>query len=204
MARTLSEMRSDAEVPGLVRRAQAGEAAAFDELVRTHFTHVYAFLHRQLGNPEDAEDLAQETFVRAHAALAHYRADASFATWLVRIAHHLAIDHQRASGRRHRAQAFSGLDASVLESLRERAELEPTPNERAARGELARALSLALDRLPPRLRAVLVLRVFEEREYDEVARITGVRPATARTQLVQARKLLLRWLAPLLDTEDHA
>lgn len=197
-------MRADAEDLALVRRAQAGEAAAFDELVRTHFTLVYAFLHRQLGNPEDAEDLAQETFVRAHAALAHYRADARFATWLVRIAHHLAIDHQRASGRRHRAQAFSGLDAHVQDALRARAELEPAPGERAARGEFARALSQALDRLPPRLRAVLVLRVFEEREYDEVARITGVRPATARTQLVHARKLLLRWLAPWLAPEKRS
>lgn len=203
MARTLTAMRADAEAQALVRRAQAGEAAAFDELVRTNFMHVYTFLHRQLGNPEDAEDLAQETFVRAHAALAHYRADASFATWLVRIAHHLAIDHQRASGRRHRAQAFAGLDEHVREALDERRALDAAPAERAQRSELARALTNALDRLPPRLRAVLVLRVFEEREYDEVARITGVRPATARTQLVQARKLLLRWLAPWLGQEDR-
>jgi RNA polymerase sigma-70 factor (ECF subfamily) len=61
-----------------------------------------------------------------------------------------------------------------------------------------RQLARALDRLPRRLKAVLVLRTIEEREYDEVAAILGVRPATARTQLSQARRLLLRWLAPWL------
>jgi RNA polymerase sigma-70 factor (ECF subfamily) len=193
-------MRDAAEVQALVRRAQRGDRAAFDALVRAHFTPVYAFLHRMVGNPEDAEDLAQETFVRAHKALALYRTDASFPTWLLRIAHHLAIDHHRAAARRHRAAPFTGLDPRAVEelqSLRGKAPGE-APHEQAERGELVRQLARALDRLPRRLKAVLVLRTIEEREYDEVAAILGVRPATARTQLSQARRLLLRWLAPWL------
>ncbi|MBI5362528.1 MAG: sigma-70 family RNA polymerase sigma factor [Planctomycetes bacterium] len=189
-------MREAAEVTALVRRAQSGDPSAFDALVREHFTPVYSLLHRLVGNPEDAEDLAQETFVRAHKALALYRTDASFSTWLLRIAHHLAIDHRRAQGRPHRAASFSGLEPALVEALVERG---PRPGDAAQENELVRRLADALDRLPPKLKAVLVLRVVEEREYDEVAAILGVKAATARTQVMQARKLLVRWLAPWLD-----
>ncbi|MBK7874287.1 MAG: sigma-70 family RNA polymerase sigma factor [Planctomycetes bacterium] len=192
-------MREAADVEALVRRAQSGDRDAFDALVRAHFAAVYAFLHRLVGNPEDAEDLAQETFVRAHRSLALYRTEASFPTWLLRIAHHLAIDHRRAAARPHRAASFSGLDPAVVDALVERGEHGAGPGSEAQRGELVRRLATALDRLPARLKAVLVLRAIEGREYDEVAAILGVKPATARTQVMQARKLLTRWLAPWLD-----
>src|SRR5262249_29501414 len=138
------------EVATLVRCARRGERSAFDALVRAHVTAVYSFLHRLVGNPEDAEDLAQETFVRAHAALASYRDDARFSTWLLRIAHHLAIDHRRASGRAHRAASFSSVDDAALAEAflrapRQRATGEP--GELAQRAELTRALARALDEL---------------------------------------------------------
>ena len=196
-------MREAADVQALVSRAQRGDRVAFDALVREHFTPVYAFLHRLVGNPEDAEDLAQETFVRAHKALALYRTDASFSTWVLRIAHHLAIDHRRARGRRHAAAPFSGIDPALVDALVERGPRGAGPGEVAQRGELVRELARALDRLPERLKAVVVLRVIEERDYDEVAAILGVKAATARTQVMQARKLLLRWLGPWLDPEDR-
>jgi len=195
-------MHEASDVEALVRRAQAGDGPAFDSLVRLHFTPVYTFLHRTVGNTEDAEDLAQETFVRAHRALASYRVDASFPTWILRIAHHLAIDHHRARGRAHRAQSFSTLEAARAEELAARATPQASPGERAQRGELVRALSAALDRLAPRLRAVLVLRVFEGRAYDEIAAITGVQPATVRTQLVEARRELARVLGPFARDEE--
>jgi len=197
MARTLDEMReAGPEVSpesDFVRRARDGDRAAFDALVRAHFKRVYAFTHRLIGSHEDAEDLAQECFVRAWRALPHYREEAAFSTWLCRIALHLAQDHRRSGARRSVAIP---IELAPAEPRREDA---GEPGDALTRAELSREVVLALDRLPPRLRAALVLRAIEGREYGEVAEITGVKPATARTHVMQARKLLQRALAPWLS-----
>ena len=185
MAPTLDEMREAADEVALVRRARVGDRDAFDELVRLHFTRVYALIHRMIGSHEDAEDLAQECFVRAWRSLPHYRAEAAFGTWIARIALHLAQDHHRGGARRSRIVPLGEFEG------------ESRPLDSAS--DLGRELAHALSRLPPRLRAALVLRAVEQREYSEVAEITGVKPATARAHVMQARKLLLRWLAPWLS-----
>jgi RNA polymerase sigma-70 factor (ECF subfamily) len=185
----MTEVASDAR---LVERARAGDRDAFDELVRRHFTPVYRMLHRRIGNHEDAEDLAQECFVRAWGALALYRADAPFGAWLYRVALHLAHDHRRAGARRGaREEIFA----------RGRAAEARAAGEELGRRELGARLGAALERLPRRLRDALVLRVFEGLEYEDVARATGVTPATARTHVQQARRKLLRWLEPWLGGE---
>lgn len=174
-----------------IARARAGDRAAFDELVRLHFQAVNSFLLRIANQREDAEDLAQETFVRAHSSLADYRGDARFSTWLLRIAWHLAQDEQRRNARRGRMEA--------LDSATESVDRAPAPPESSAQREIIEHIRAAVLELPLRLRAVLVLRSIEGREYDEIARIVGVRPATARTQVVEARRELARRLGPLLD-----
>jgi RNA polymerase sigma-70 factor (ECF subfamily) len=182
-----NEMREiDAEVL-LVGRARAGDRDAYDVLVRGHFERVYTLMFRMTKNHEDAEDLAQEAFVRAWGALASYREEASFSTWVQRIGVHLAIAHQKQKSRRGLDRALD--DAAFLVETR----------ETGSGNELAAAVSHALDELPPRLRAAIVLRSLEEREYEDMARILGVRPATARTHVMQARKLIMRWLAPWFE-----
>jgi RNA polymerase sigma-70 factor (ECF subfamily) len=170
--------------PVLLARARAGDRQAYGELVELHFTRVYSLLYRTTGNHEDAEDLAQETFVRAWAALARFREQSSFSTWITRIALHLSTDHARAL---RRSAPLGEHEPAARESA--------TGFTRTAEAELAAALAQALDGLPPRLRLVLVLRVLEGREYGEVAELAGVRPATARTQVMQARALLARALS---------
>lgn len=191
----LTEMREAAEEQALVRRARAGDRQAFDGLVRLHFGRVYALLFRMLQNHEDAEDLAQESFVRAYRSLASFREEAAFPTWVGRIAVHLATEHHRRRGR--------GLRIERVEDASERPAPSSGDSPEAGRGELALALSRALDRLPPRLRAAIVLRTLEEREYAEIAQVLGVRPATARTHVMQARRLLVRWLAPWIDAGEE-
>jgi len=192
MPRTPPAMTDSASDATLVERARSGDRGAFDELVRRHFTAVYRMLHRRIGNHEDAEDLAQECFVRAWGALALYRADAPFGAWLYRVALHLAQDHRRSGARRDaREEAFA----------RSRPSAARAPGEELGRRELGARVRDALERLPRRLRDALVLRVFEGLEYDDVARATGVTPATARTHVHQARKRLLRWLEPWLGGE---
>lgn len=188
-------MQETRQVRPLVERAQRGDRDAFDELVRLHFASVYSMLHRHVGNHEDAEDLAQECFVRAWKGLAWYRADGSFSGWLRRIAAHLASDHHRGAGRRPRLAA----GPEELDSF-----AEPSahgPGAAAGQRELGVRVAEAVRRLPERLRAALVLRVFEGRDYDEVSRVTGVTRATARTHVMQARKQLLGWLGPWLEGE---
>ena len=170
----------------LLALARAGDRQAYGELVELHFARMYSLLYRTTGNHEDAEDLAQETFVRAWAALGRFREASSFSTWLTRIA--LLLSNVPARG------------CSLRRSARLE-EHEPAAAEgaggpaRAAQAELAAATARALDCLPPRLRLALVLRVLEGREYGEVAELTGLRPATVRTQVMQARALLAHALA---------
>jgi RNA polymerase sigma-70 factor (ECF subfamily) len=171
-------------------RARAGERSAQEELLRAHYARIHATAFRLLGNPEDAEDLAQECFVRAFRSLSFYRAEGSFAGWLRRILVHLAQDHYRAHGKRPEPAPLPG----ELRGGRE-------PHALAEGRELRRNLADALEALSPPLRLALLLRTREGLEYAEVAAVTGVTPETARTRVMKARKLLSRSLAPYLPSE---
>jgi RNA polymerase sigma-70 factor (ECF subfamily) len=149
---------------------------------------VYSVLFRLLGNHEDAEDLAQEAFVKAQRGLAWFRGEAAFSTWVYRIGVHLARDRFRAAARRPPELRFPE------EAPAARGE----PGEELDRRELGRAVQAAIDRLPERLRTPFVLRALEGLDYADVAAATGVTPATARTQVMQARRILARWLGPFL------
>lgn len=177
----------------LVELALAGDREAFDELVRAHFKGLYALLFRLAGNHEDAEDMTQESFIKAYQSLAYFRGEASFFTWVARIGIHLAHDHRRRSGLEPKTLDFEQL-VEAAPSAASRA-----PERGASRQDLSLQLADALRRLPDSLRTVTALRLFENRDYDEVADITGLRPATVRAQVMRARKLLLKALAPWLE-----
>lgn len=190
---TVLDMTTDAPAePRLVELAQDGDRAAFDRLTRAHFGRVYGILFRLVGNHEDAEDMAQDCFVRAFKSLRFFRGEGSFAGWLTRIALHLARDHQRRKGRGAR---IIGLE----DVLQEPAAPVRGPLREATSRELVAGLTRAIDRLPHNLRAALVLRVIEGMEYDEVAEATGMRPGTVRTQVMKARRLLVRSMRPWLE-----
>jgi len=195
MPRNASAMHDALPEATLVERACAGDRAAFDALVRRHFGAIYRMLHRLIGNAEDAEDLAQECFVRAHGALSWYRSEAPFEAWLRRIALHLARDHFRSRARRGARQA------DELDLVADRPERRPETE--AGRRELSSRLAAAIERLPERLRSALVLRALEGLEYEDIGRATGVTPATARTHVMQARKRLLRALLPWLGPRSE-
>ena len=182
-------MPSD-EIDAWVERARAGDRLAFDALCGAHFERVYALLFRLVSNHEDAEDLAQECFVRAWGALATFQAG-DFAAWLARIAIHLARDHHRARGRR---PASADLLAIAAPS-----ETSPRPSDEALDRELRHTLQRAVAALPFALRAAFVLRVLEARDYAAIATALGVTPATARTQVMKARRRLAQQLAPWLE-----
>lgn len=178
--------RSAAGAPARWReRFAAGDRRAFAELVRLLSPRVRATLVRLVGSRDDAEDLAQETFVRAWRRREQFDGRGSVEGWLVRIAVHLARDFVRREPR----------PALELDAERDLAPSR-TPDVAATDTELRRALRRAIGQLPQRLREPFVLRVLEERGYDEVARICGVRPGTARIQVMKARRRLMGALAP--------
>jgi RNA polymerase sigma-70 factor (ECF subfamily) len=184
------------EVPdeqSLIELAIRGDREAFDQLVRAHYARVVATAFRLLGNPEDAEDLAQECFVRAHRGLASFRAEASFSSWLRRIIVHLARDRYRHQGRRPESLPLT--EALGLAKADQ-------PDQEVSRRELALLLAEAVSRLPDHLRVALVLRTREGLSYSEIAAACGVTPATARTQVMKARRALLRTLSPYMEWRE--
>jgi len=179
--------------PATLARARAGERAAQEELLRRHYPAVHRSAFRLVGNPEDAEDLAQECFVRAFRSLEHYRGDGPFLGWLRRILVHLAQDRYRAEGRAGEARALP----PELPGGRE-------PGSEAEERELARSVADALAALAAPLRTTLLLRLREGLEYEEIGTLTGVTPETARTRVMKARKLLERLLARHLGLPARA
>ncbi len=177
----------------LVTRARGGDRGAFELLVRGHFRRIHGVLFRLVGNAEDAEDLAQETFVRAHRSLEHLRDPAGFGAWLLRIAVHLARDQRRARGRRPATVPYPedlGAGADGAARVEGAGELDAR--------ELRARLDAALDALPERQRDAFTLRVLEELDYELVGPALGVTPKSARTLVSKARRLLLRRLGPWL------
>ncbi|MEQ1895174.1 MAG: RNA polymerase sigma factor [Planctomycetota bacterium] len=174
-------------------RARAGERAAQEELLRRHYPAVHASAFRLLGNPEDAEDLAQECFVRAFRSLAFYRGDGPFLGWLRRILVHLAQDRYRARGRGEATEALP----PELPGGRE-------PGQELERRELARSVDAALGALSAPLRTALLLRTREGLEYGEIGTLTGVTPETARTRVMKARRALEGLLAHVLGTPTRS
>ncbi len=169
----------------LAALAKAGDEDAFAELVRGRSDSVVAFLRRMLGDPEDARDVAQLTFLRVWENLPRYDPAFAFSTWLFRIAGNLAIDAIRARGTRARtlAESFRVVRGGLLAT-------EPEAPLRLSREEIRRVFDACAKVLSEKQRLVFVLRELEEKESREVAEIVGCRESTVRNHLFQARRLL--------------
>ncbi len=184
----------------LVQRVQKGEKGAFDLLVRKYQHKVVALVGRFVRTPEEAEDVAQEAFVKAYRALKNFRGDSAFYTWLYRIAVNTAKNHLVAQGRQvsvvdaetEDAEQFAGADG-----LRE----YDTPEGVLLSKELAEHIDGALRDLPEDLRTAVTLREFEGLSYDEIAQVMDCPVGTVRSRIFRAREAIAKVLAPLLDQE---
>jgi len=176
----------------LIEDCRQGNPAAFDAFVRRYKDRVYGMLYRFLGNHEDAQDLAQEVFLRAYQGLNQFEGRSKVYTWLHSIAGNLARNRVRDSGRRGRNKVVR-LDEARAD--REHADGawnsgQPTPEEAARGRELERALQDVLTTLPEHYRLVFVLRTFDRLNYDEIAEIAGCPRGTVKSRLNHARKQL--------------
>ncbi|MCB0109595.1 MAG: sigma-70 family RNA polymerase sigma factor, partial [Caldilineaceae bacterium] len=145
-----------------IHEARAGNKQSFSRLVEAYERPVYNLTYRMLGTPEEAEDAAQETFLRAYARLQQYNTDHKFSTWLFSIANHHCIDRLR-----KRRKTFVSIDDNpVLQNLQNEA---PEPEETMLDAEQAQELQSLLSQLEPEYRTPLVLRYWEEYSYEEIA-----------------------------------
>jgi len=171
----------------LAEGLREGDPAAFEQLVRQYKDRIYNVVYRFVGNHEDARDIAQETFIRAHRALSSYRGHARLSTWLHAIAANLTKNRLRDQARRGRNLATS-LDA--IEEQGGSFEAGETPREAAEKRELDEALQRCLDALPDNFRVAFILRTHEDLCYEDIADATGCPVGTVKSRLNEARKRL--------------
>lgn len=192
------------DISELVRRVKDGDDEAFGMLVEQYQDNIYGYVFRMLHDPEEAEDVAQEVFIRAYQNLAGFRETASFKTWLYRIATNLAIDAARARKSR-RAETFS-LDEPVAtdegELQRQVPADRPGPAGLAESSELQQLVAAAIAQLSAKLRTVITLYDIEGLSYKEIAEVLGCPVGTIKSRLFNARNQLRDELEEKIDVEN--
>jgi RNA polymerase sigma-70 factor (ECF subfamily) len=173
----------------LVDRARRGDVDAFERLYQLHAGRVHALCLRLAGEPVEARELVQDTFVHAWEALPRFRGDASLTTWLHRIAVNALLERRRRD-RRRSARVSLAEDEDDVESA-------PLAGGFVAPADVATAIDLerAIAALPPGVRRAFVLHEVEGYTHEEVAGMTGLATGTLRAQLHRARQLLIRALS---------
>ena len=182
----------------LVERVQKGEKQAFDVLVLKYQNKIIQLVYRYVHDPEEAQDVAQEAFIKAYKALGRFRGDSAFYTWLYRIAINTAKNYLVASGRRPPKSDIDAQDAEQYEGatgLKEYA----TPERLLLRDEIQESIARAIDELPDELRTAITLRELEGLSYEEIAQTMDCPIGTVRSRIFRARDAIDTRLKPLLD-----
>ena len=182
----------------LVKRAQRGERGAFDLLVLRYQHKVIKLVSRLLRDPTEAEDVAQEAFVKAYRALGSFRGDSAFYTWLYRIAVNTARNTMAARQRRpldYEAGLSEG-EQAVVESRQRHVD---TPEASVLSAEIRETINETVEQLPEDLRTAIVLREVEGLSYEEIAAAMDCPVGPVRSRIFRAREAIDRDLAPLLD-----
>jgi RNA polymerase sigma-70 factor (ECF subfamily) len=173
-----------------MERLIAGQDAALNDLMERHATPVFHFLCRMVGNEDDANDLAQETFVRVFKSRGSFRTNKKFSTWLFTIAANLARNHFRWRSR-HPAISLEAENAETEQTLGSTLPSDaPAPNEQALAAERAAAIRAAVGKLPEDLREVIVLCEWEQLSLAEAAAILETTPKAVESRLYRARQIL--------------
>lgn len=192
---TLTE-EQDAE---LVQQTLCGQQSAYNLLVKRYQRQVYNFVYRMLGNAEDAGDLTQDTFLRAYSALRTFRQDASFLTWLFKIASNLCIDLLRS----RKSKGAISLDLEAEEGREPAANPRTSdPEEAAMRGALQDIVQRAVLNLPERYRVVIVMRHLQGMSVEEIASSLEMPSGTVKTHLFRGREMLRERLGSLLEVNN--
>lgn len=183
------------ELAPVVAAARAGDRAAFDELVRLTYRDTLQLACRLVGDEQDARDIVQDTYLRAYRGLRRFRGDSRFRTWLFRITVNCASSHT-SRARRHRHDPLAATEGEAHEPVG-----PATDDTRAENLSLRADLEAALAALPPKLRAVVVLRDIYDLSHEAIAAELGISQAAAKVRLHRARQQLRLRLRAWDDTD---
>ena len=181
------------EAATVLARARQGDSDAFRALVELHSRHAFRLAFRLTGNEQDAEDVVQESFIRAYRQLGRFESRANFGTWLYRIVANCSVDLLRVRQSRR--------DQSRAESLDEAADITsnaaPGPERLARSAEIERHIAMALSQLSPLERAAFTLRHYEGRTIEEIGRLLGLGTSATKHSVFRAVRKLRVALDPL-------
>ncbi|AGL00774.1 RNA polymerase sigma factor [Desulfoscipio gibsoniae] len=172
----------------LVQKSKDGDLEAFDELVRRYESKIYGLVYRFMGNHADASDLAQDTFIRLYQALAGFRGDAAFSTWLYRIASNICRDEIRKRQRRRSVSMDEMIDASPANVPT--ADDSYSPEETVQRREMQRQVQFCLNQLSDDHRLILIMREMQGLSYEEIAGVLQCSLGTVKSRISRARNAL--------------
>ena len=183
----------------LVERVQAGEKQAFDLLVTKYQRRLMRLLSRVVHDPAEAEDVVQETFIKAYRALRRFRGDSAFYTWLYRIGINTAKNFLVMQARR--TPTSTETDAEQAEVFDDGEQLRDinTPESVLAGKQIVQTVNAAMDALPVDLRTAIALREIEGLSYEEISEIMACPIGTVRSRIFRAREVIAERLKPLLD-----
>ena len=185
----------------LVERVQAGERQAFDLLVSKYQRRLLRLVARIVHDPAEAEDVVQETFIKAFRALRHFRGDAAFYTWLYRIGINTAKNYLVTQSRRAPTSTHTDAEAAEARGEGEGDGLRDinTPESMLATKQIAETVNAAMEALPVDLRTAILLREIEGLSYEEISDIMSCPIGTVRSRIYRAREVIAEKLRPLLD-----
>lgn len=185
----------------LVERVKQGDKRAFELLVEKYWRKLTRLLSRMVRDPDEVEDIAQETFIKAYRALPQFRGDAAFYTWLYRIGVNTAKNYLAAKGKAMPTvseRAYSDDEDDVEERLV--AQDINTPESELLSKQVAMAVNEAVEALPEELRTAITLREMEGLSYEEIANLMGCPIGTVRSRIFRAREAIAAKLRPILGT----
>jgi RNA polymerase sigma-70 factor (ECF subfamily) len=176
-----------------VAQARGGDEEAFRVLVERHSRSIYRLAYRMTGRPEDAEDVVQETFVRAYRQLSRFEARSNFATWLYRIGFNCAIDYMRARPHRESAESHETLERLTPGSD------APSIDDLVYAGEIGTRVQEALDALSTQERAAFLMRHYHGCSIEEICTALDLKTNAAKHSIFRAVKKMRVALKPLMD-----
>jgi len=184
--------QADVSELDLVRRCQAGDTEAFDELVTRYRTRVFSMIYNMVHSEQDAWDLAQDSFLKAWKSIKRFRGSSSFYTWIYRIVMNVTIDWLRKKHVRGAGAEFN--DETQLREIDPASQTVPKtealPYETMERGEIRTRIDQAIAQLSPEQRAVILMKEIEGMQYHEIAAALGCSIGTVMSRLFYARKKL--------------
>jgi RNA polymerase sigma-70 factor (ECF subfamily) len=182
----------------LVKKIQQGDKSAYDVLVIKYQHRIIQLVSRYITDPSEAQDVAQEAFIKAYQALAHFRGDSAFYTWLYRIAINTAKNYLLA---RHRRHTDYQLDVQEAEQLDNTPQLQgmDTPECQMMNDDIINTIEQVIKNLPEEMRVAIMLREFDGMSYEAIAQTMDCPIGTIRSRIFRARESIDKELIPLLN-----